>query len=108
MKSFAETHHCALLRQAAEKFIQKHFVDVIQCEEFLQLEWNEVKDFIQDDNITVWCLAFVQVLIDTHTHTHTPHCTLIHWSVWPHHIVVWYIGAFGGLIKIGNTSTDLH
>ncbi|CAB4000819.1 kelch 12 [Paramuricea clavata] len=53
VKSFAETHHCGSLQQAAEKFIHKHFVDVIQCEEFLQLECNEVKELIQNDNITV-------------------------------------------------------
>ena len=57
VKSFAETHHCGSLQQAAEKFIHKHFVDVIQCEEFLQLECNEVKELIQNDNITVWHLC---------------------------------------------------
>jgi hypothetical protein len=58
VKSFAEAHHCASLQESAEKFMHKHFVDVIQCEEFLQLECNEVKELIQSDNITVPCDMF--------------------------------------------------
>ncbi|XP_028398335.1 kelch-like protein 12 [Dendronephthya gigantea] len=53
VKNFAETHHCESLRQAAEKFIHKHFVDLIKCEEFLQLECNDIKELIQNDNITI-------------------------------------------------------
>ena len=51
--SFAEIHHCDSLKEAAQNYIYKHFVDVIQSEEFLKLECSEVKELIQSDNISV-------------------------------------------------------
>ena len=53
VKNFAEIHHCEALRKAANQFIHKHFVNVIQCEEFLQLESHDLEELIQNDNIMV-------------------------------------------------------
>lgn len=53
IKTFAETHGCEELRKAAEKYILKHFVDLVDSEEFLQLENEDVVSLIKCDNLTV-------------------------------------------------------
>jgi len=41
------------LRKAAEKYILKHFVDLVDSEEFLQLDTEDVVSLIKCDNLTV-------------------------------------------------------
>ena len=53
IRSFAETHGCEELRNAAEKYILKHFVDLVDSEEFLQLTSEDVESLIKCDNLTV-------------------------------------------------------
>ncbi|XP_078353958.1 kelch-like protein 12 [Oculina patagonica] len=53
IKTFAETHGCEELRKAAEKYILKHFVDLVDSEEFLQLDNEDVVSLIKCDNLTV-------------------------------------------------------
>lgn len=53
IRSFAETHGCEQLRQAAEKYILKHFVDLVGSEEFLELSSEDLKSLIKCDNLTV-------------------------------------------------------
>ena len=53
IKTFAETHGCEELRKAAEKYILKHFVDLVDSEEFLQLDDEDVVSLIKCDNLTV-------------------------------------------------------
>ncbi|XP_068748404.1 kelch-like protein 12 isoform X2 [Montipora capricornis] len=53
IRSFAESHGCEELRYAAEKYILKHFVDLVQSEEFLQLSDDDVESLIKCDNLTV-------------------------------------------------------
>lgn len=52
IKTFAETHGCEELRKAAEKYILKHFVDLVDSEEFLQLDNEDVVSLIKCDNLT--------------------------------------------------------
>lgn len=53
IRSFAESHGCEELRYAAEKYILKHFVDLVQSEEFFQLSSDNVESLIKCDNLTV-------------------------------------------------------
>ena len=53
IKTFAETHSCEELRKAAEKYILKHFVTLVESEEFLQLSSEDVESLIKCDNLTV-------------------------------------------------------
>ena len=53
IKTFAETHSCEELRKAAEKYILKHFVNLVESEEFLQLSSEDVESLIKCDNLTV-------------------------------------------------------
>ena len=53
IRSFAEAHGCEELRKAAEKYILKHFVDLVDSEEFLQLSSEDVETLIKCDNLTV-------------------------------------------------------
>ena len=53
IKTFAETHGCEELRKAAEKYILKHFVELVDSEEFMQLDNEDVVSLIKCDNLTV-------------------------------------------------------
>lgn len=53
IRSFAEAHGCEELRKAAEKYILKYFVDLVDSEEFLQLSSEDVETLIKCDNLTV-------------------------------------------------------
>lgn len=53
IKAFAETHGCEELRKAAEKYILKHFVELVDSEEFLQLDNEDLVSLIKCDNLTV-------------------------------------------------------
>ncbi|XP_074636237.1 kelch-like protein 12 [Acropora palmata] len=53
IRLFAETHCCEDLRCAAEKYILKHFVSLVESEEFLALSSDAVESLIKCDNLTV-------------------------------------------------------
>lgn len=53
IRLFAETHSCEELRCAAEKYILKHFVYLVESEEFLALSSDAVESLIKRDNLTV-------------------------------------------------------
>ena len=63
IKAFAETHGCEELRKAAEKYILKHFVELVDSEEFLQLDNEDLVSLIKCDNLTVsylYCTNWTQ------------------------------------------------
>ena len=49
----AERYNCERLAQASRVFLEKHFKEVTQSEDFLKLGFKEVKDVISSDNIFV-------------------------------------------------------
>ncbi|KAL4708352.1 hypothetical protein ACJJTC_019588 [Scirpophaga incertulas] len=51
--NFAEQHACADLKQKANRFIETHFLQVCQEEEFLQLTTSELIDLIRKDELNV-------------------------------------------------------
>lgn len=53
IRLFAETHCCEDLICAAEKYILKHFVSLVESEEFLALSSDAVESLIKHDNLTV-------------------------------------------------------
>lgn len=66
IKTFAETHSCEELRKAAEKYILKHFVNLVESEEFLQLSSEDVESLIKCDNLTVSeIITFLSVTMAT-------------------------------------------
>lgn len=46
-------HSCTDLVSAARSYIEQYFTDVVASEEFLQLEVQQVLDFISSDQLTV-------------------------------------------------------
>ena len=64
IRSFAETHGCEELRQAAEKYILKHFVDLVDSEEFLQLTSEDVESLIKCDNLTVSGITYIILVLN--------------------------------------------
>lgn len=64
IRSFAETHGCEELRQAAEKYILKHFVDLVDSEEFLQLTSEDVESLIKCDNLTVSGITYLILVLN--------------------------------------------
>lgn len=50
---FAERYNCERLAHASRVFLDKHFQEVTQSEDFLKLGVKEVKDIISSDNIFV-------------------------------------------------------
>lgn len=55
IRSFADVHSCSELRQASEKFINEHFNDVVQNEEFLLLSKDELSDILTSEDLNVEC-----------------------------------------------------
>uniref|UniRef100_T1IKW7 Kelch-like protein diablo n=1 Tax=Strigamia maritima TaxID=126957 RepID=T1IKW7_STRMM len=53
IRSFADSMGCLSLVQEANKYIQKHFVDVSKSEEFLSLQFKDIKDIIDRDELFV-------------------------------------------------------
>lgn len=51
--AFAEAHGCKSLEESARQFVKDHFMEVIKCDEFLQLSPEEVKRLISSDLIEV-------------------------------------------------------
>lgn len=53
--SFADQHACTQLLRDAETFARKHFVDVLQNEEFMSLTPRQLSRLIADDELNVLC-----------------------------------------------------
>ncbi|KAI8428656.1 hypothetical protein MSG28_007386 [Choristoneura fumiferana] len=51
--NFAEQHGCVDLKQKANQFIERHFTEVCQEEEFLQLTPSELISLIRKDELNV-------------------------------------------------------
>ena len=50
---FAERYNCEKLAEASRVFLDKHFQEVTQSEDFLKLGFKEIKDIISSDDIFV-------------------------------------------------------
>ncbi|KAG0720951.1 Kelch-like protein 18 [Chionoecetes opilio] len=53
IRTFADTLACWSLVEACNRYLQKHFVDVSMCEEFLSLLLPEVREIISRDELNV-------------------------------------------------------
>ncbi|XP_073533203.1 kelch-like protein 18 isoform X1 [Phyllobates terribilis] len=53
VRQFAETMMCAVLYDAANRFIHEHFVEVSMSEEFLALSFDEVLELVSRDELNV-------------------------------------------------------
>lgn len=53
IRAFAELHSCADLASAAARFIENHFVEVLETEEFLALEADTLAQLLDNDRLTV-------------------------------------------------------
>lgn len=53
IRAFAELHACDELRAAAARYVDAHFVDVLDSEEFLALAPDVLAQLLDSDRITV-------------------------------------------------------
>merc|ERR1712223_2286824 len=53
IKSFADLHGCLELLAATNTYIESHFAEVLDCDEFQNLDPEQVSDLIASDTITV-------------------------------------------------------
>ena len=53
LQSFADHHGCQDLLSTAHQYIESHFTEVLDTEEFLQLGATEVASIISSDTISV-------------------------------------------------------
>ena len=53
IKSFADLHGCLELLTATNIYIESHFSEVLDCDEFYALDHSQVYDLIASDTITV-------------------------------------------------------
>ena len=53
IKSFADLHGCLELLAATNTYIESHFAEVLDCDEFQNLDHEQVSDLIASDTITV-------------------------------------------------------
>lgn len=53
IRQFGETFSCLTLVDACNRYLQKHFVQVSEADEFLCLNFEEVKDIISRDELNV-------------------------------------------------------
>ena len=53
IKAFADLHGCIDLVAGAESYIESHFTEVLDCDEFLSLNHRQVIELIASDTITV-------------------------------------------------------
>ena len=53
IKSFADLHGCLDLLAATNNYIESHFSEVLDCDEFYALDADQVSDLIASDTITV-------------------------------------------------------
>jgi kelch-like protein 20 len=53
VKGFADAHSCTDLCLAASNFAQQHFIDIIECEEFLELLPRQLIDLLKSEELNV-------------------------------------------------------
>lgn len=53
ISKFAEAYSCQSLQKKSRKYVQDHFQDVIQHEEFLLLSASQLTELLRDDNLNV-------------------------------------------------------
>ncbi|RZC35636.1 ring canal kelch -like [Asbolus verrucosus] len=53
IRAFADLHGCLELLTHAESYIEQHFTEVVECEEFLTLSHQQVSKLICSDRLTV-------------------------------------------------------
>lgn len=53
IRAFADLHGCLDLLALAESYIEQHFTEVVECEEFLSLSPQQVGKLISSDRLTV-------------------------------------------------------
>ena len=53
IRTFAESHHCEMLQQAAELYTFKFFEDVIHHDEFRSLNLKDIEIILKSDEIQV-------------------------------------------------------
>ncbi|XP_044272422.1 ring canal kelch homolog [Tribolium madens] len=53
IRAFADLHGCLELLAHAESYIEQHFIEVVECEEFLTLSHQQVSKLICSDRLTV-------------------------------------------------------
>ena len=53
VRSFADQYMCSGLVESANKYLQKHFKDVVKTEEFLALKMTDVIDILGRDELNV-------------------------------------------------------
>ncbi|CAG9864321.1 unnamed protein product [Phyllotreta striolata] len=53
IRAFADLHGCLELLSHAESYIELHFSEVVECEEFLALSHSQVSKLISSDRLTV-------------------------------------------------------
>ena len=53
VRSFADQYMCSGLVESANKYLQKHFKDVVRTEEFLALKMADVIDILGRDELNV-------------------------------------------------------
>ncbi|CAH2227153.1 jg23196, partial [Pararge aegeria aegeria] len=52
-RAFADLHACAELADSAARFVDRHFVEVLETEEFLALDAETLGSLLDSDRITV-------------------------------------------------------
>ena len=60
---FAETHGCVDLHSAGESYSSRHFLEVVQNEEFLNLSAQEAVKMIERDDLEVKILELKQTTL---------------------------------------------
>ncbi|XP_046405767.1 ring canal kelch homolog [Ischnura elegans] len=53
IRAFADLHGCTELLQWAETYAEQHFMEVVECEEFLTLSSQQVLKLVSSDRLTV-------------------------------------------------------
>ncbi|XP_046673148.1 LOW QUALITY PROTEIN: ring canal kelch homolog [Homalodisca vitripennis] len=53
IRAFADLHGCIDLLSSSESYIEQHFPEVVECEEFLTLSHHQVSKLICSDHLTV-------------------------------------------------------
>lgn len=55
VKVFADTHACIDLLKAADCFVQQHYLEVLEGEEFLELDVELLEELLQSEELNVRC-----------------------------------------------------
>ncbi|XP_071439101.1 ring canal kelch homolog [Hetaerina americana] len=53
IRAFADLHGCSELLQRAEAYTEQHFMEAVECEEFLSLSSQQVLKLVSSDRLTV-------------------------------------------------------